>query len=467
MLNRRHMQNPDGPQFRSTLSRLPAKFGPYVLFLIPFTISVSPRIHLPILFSGDFRVQDFVVIGVASALVLRDVRRMLEGRAIIRSTALILFATAILLTSALSHAIQQNTLSATVVSLGMAYRLILLLLIVFTFFRLVQDHGTRGLLFASYGLMGGMFINLVFFVSQLIVGPLKPFSFSPTTPAMYGPGLIGEGAVFNVGGYWFVALCFGVTVTIFAPSIWIRATALSWSFFVAFALYEVNSRASMVAAAAVLFLVAVTFIFKALRRDWRVQLLAVGALLIGCIFLLGLLVPRAGLIKVLPAIARRWGRYSIPAIEDMTPLDHYIGRGLGGTRFMLSAETHNLYLALVGDFGLVGLAAFLLSFLAVFTVISQSFRRAEADRLMRMIAVLSFFSLLFVPVAGLVQDSHLPVLPTQLVACILGAFFGVYSRELPGYRLGWWGFHNRKSLQSRFLTRFCSPGLKTSPSQGT
>lgn len=416
--------------FLRSVSNWQERFGIALLFLLPFLISVSPRFGLPT--GGDLRIQDFLIVAAAIWLLAPEIVDFLKTKKIRKSLTLIIVTPVLLLISAMPTITQFGDWSAQVIGLGMALRFSILVLLFFVTYRLTERHGNRGITASIGGVLCGVCLNLGFLVIQQFKGPIPPWNPANFEPSMYGPGLIGEGAVFNVGGYWFIVFALATVLAITSTRRFVTPIGLLIALASLIAIYQVNSRASVVATFAIIFVILLALFSRDFAWGARILPFLPMLLLAALLFVLGLVVPRSSISNVVPSLEWRWGRFGVPAIEDMTLLEQLFGRGLGGTRAAISAETHNFYLAVFGDFGIIGGLTVLIGLVSLLIWLTWVFSEQATTPVELGLVFLSYTALFFILLGGIAQDSQLPVLPTQLIASIFGISSAFFARIVKG-----------------------------------
>lgn len=409
-----------------------------VLFLTVILFSIGPRID-PFGLPGDLRLQDLLVAFAFSWSLVVDAPRLVRGNLLGRGERLLGLAQLLILTwfsfQALNLLLLVQTPNEWVVGVGFSLRYAEIPLFAVLSARLAVRSPNSSKVAVLLGILLGNLLNLLWIGLQLATNSNTTlWAFSPTAPSMYGPGLIGEGGVFGTGHYLTICLSTLLAILLATKPSLIRFLLFPLIVLNLGALVVVESRASLLAAAVIL---AVTMFTSTLSSALRPKTVLAGAT--------AALIPLVGLyfsnerLRVEPVYSalrqRLLDRY-LPTIDAIST-EPIMGLGPGMSRFAVRGETHNLYMLLLGDFGLVGLTLGLVAGVVLLHYSLQSLERRGSTS-ERILAYLVIFIVIFWAVAGLAQDSILPVNSNHLVAVVIGVFFGV--RE-PGvgrkYQFNW------------------------------
>ena len=397
------------------------------IFTLVAMISIGPRInlfHSP----GDFRFQDFTVIPLMLGLTLVfDLRKIMLRS--FRSPASHVLATAqltifISATLALIMAVYYSAnLTELTIRLGFILRLSELPLMGILAGRLVLRAGYRGARSVLFGLIVGGALNGAWITTQLISGVNRPlFTLSPTVPAMYGPGLVGEGGVLGTGHYLVILIAVLGSISLYTSKRTIRYGAI---FFTAVAYgfqFAVNSRASIVVSTVVVFCIIVLHLAGGKWLSKKMVVALVLAAIAG-ITAVAMSNGRLRFQAVYSAMHQRLHDWHLPTLEAVSG-NAFFGLGPGGSRIAIRGETHSSFLLFIGDFGILGLALVLALWLILANV-SAIAASGDGDALVRTFALASFLISLDWPIAGLVQDSVLPVNSNHLAVIVVGTFLTV------------------------------------------
>lgn len=394
-------------------------------------LSLSPRFEFPLgFYGGDLRLVDFFAPVIFAYLVFLLVRLLRELRVPVRAKLIasaamiyILFMIVRSLRALLAVSSSGTFVDELVVRVGYSYRYFLPVLLALFVVRLISITGPRGIISVLGGILFSAVMNLTWLLLQEGLGFQKiGYSLRSTEVSMYGPALLGEGAVLNVGGYLVLMLGVGLGVAQLIKNV---PSQVGWSLlWIAATIYSiraVDSRASLVVAIALCFI----FLSILLRRktpgmDIVVFWALVAAGGVASLLSFGLFYSRISIFVIIETILDRLEAFQWPYFANLSIWDFIFGLGPGGTRLSLSAEAHSYYFGMLGDFGLVGLVAVLAFTAYGFVILGRTLSHGDSPTL-TLFSVISFSGLLDVVIAGLVQDSFAPVLPISLLAVIYGS----------------------------------------------
>ena len=404
------------------------------VFALIFLISLGPKFN-PGGLPGDLRFQDFTVLPIIIFWWLaRDAPRLLRSglSAFPRQSIFVGLQSITILVGLiwLCIAVLNGALSDNfTIRIGFILRYIEIPLLAGLAGRLVLRGGNFVAKFAVLGLALGASLNLPWVIIQaaLIGRQPPPLNFSSTDPSMYGPGLLGEGAVLSTGHYLMILLSAALSVMVTTPDRRFLYFGALTAVIIFCLQLSVDSRASIVASS-VAILLALSFLFLA-RIDlesWQKALL-VGFSLIGAVYLITNFIERLSMQLVYAAFRTRTAERYVPALEAVSN-EFFLGLGPGGSRIAIDGETHNTYVLFLVDHGVVGL---FLALSALVFLIWLNFRMAVygEDTLSKFYGFFSGTALMFVPIAGLVQDSILPVNSNHLTAIIVGVSLGLWRAQ--------------------------------------
>lgn len=397
---------------------------PIILFLWVICFSFGPRIELFGL-PGDFRIQELTFLpGLIVFYFYVDMRNLLTKRGNADLPALLLWLTvAVFLASVLLVVGMSTSNQDLVIRLGFLLRYFEIFATGTLVVRLLRADLQAGSVAILIGLAVGGISNAVWIVSQLVSGVHGPaYSFSSTIPSMYGPALIGEGGVFGSGQYLTIlaaTLMSAYFVHSRRPTALFLLLSLATVFF--FQL-QVNSRTSILATVVMGCFVTATLVSGLLQRTQKRFLIPVfvGVGTFGAALTV-LAVPRLGPAPVVAGLKARFDTWHSPIFEALST-NFLLGLGPGGARIAAAGESHGLYMMVLGDFGLLGLAAFLVLVLLLIssvrkTIFTAKTRQAQFLGLLAMILVINYL------VSGVAQDALLPVNTTHLSSTLIGLYF--------------------------------------------
>lgn len=415
----------------------PASWRDVVLFLWFLSFSIGPRIELLGL-PGDFRIQELVILPALLAVYFfRDFLSVIRRGGSATVAGVLLWALVLVFIIVAAITIYSGSPNQEIfIRLGFLLRYFETFATLILVVRLLEAKPQRGLIVALFSLAVGLAANLIWMSIQLIGGFRAPaYAFSNTAPAMYGPGLIGEGGVFGTGQYLTILGALLLAALFVGFSRKMRVPLLAVLGLVFFFQLEVNSRASILSTAVltVLLATAAFTLVLGIRRQIQFFVLA-GMTVVAGVTLVTFLVPRLGPRPVISALQQRFIDWHAPVFEALAR-QPWTGLGPGGSRIAASGETHSVYVMLFGDFGLLGLAIFFsLTILVLLSATQVTLTTASnATRLLGLSAVLVILNVLIV---GIAQDALLPVNTTHLLFAVLGLYFGAGANHHLQYLVG-------------------------------
>lgn len=393
------------------------KFSQLALVLLPLTVLVGPRIGIPGFPQGDFRAQDFAVLVSVVVLTVSDLRlRLRRGEAGGRAAAgfWVLLGISILFVMFMVFA-QEISLSSFYL-----LRLLELPIISLLVYRLLCLGGDGALRMLLVAIVFGLLVNSGWVVIQLATdAPGVAWAFTPDVVSSYGPTLLGEAGAFPAGQTTVILLAGVVSFYIARPKSVALGALLGLTMCgLLLGLLLIQSRISFVSGVLVCILLLVAFRRTEIRNV--ALLTAVGTNFLVLLFLSAFAVgSRFELADLAYSVEVRLSMYlrTLKAVEN-----HFLfGLGPGVGREILGSEYHGLYVAIVSDFGLVGLIVF---FLATGFLIAYVFRKSQSSEFFeRLFAIWTGLIAMNFLVSGLVQSVHISATPTHFAAIIVGAFF--------------------------------------------
>lgn len=401
-----------------------------LVFLWALILTLGPRIEVFRL-PGDFRLQDFTVFPVALLFFfLMDLRGGRKDYSKSNFLAVFTWLPVLAFLSYALFALSAGDMTIASVRVGFAMRYLELILALVITLRISRGvaHQIAGSFILGY--LTGSAMNLVWIGAQLLFSFNRPaLSFSSTVPSMYGPGLIGEGGVYGTGQHLFITLAILLSIAIVSSSWVLRLMVLAGAITVIFAMYEVNSRASIVSAGTILVLSFAIFLIARLGRSSglvAIALVSITAALVA--FFLLVFVPRLRPEPVIGALYQRYLDWTLPTLRAVGE-SHWFGLGPGGARLAIEGETHNLYALLLGDFGFLGLIVFGLGASVFLSVVVKSLE-VTRSKCCRLLGILTIFVSTNILISGLAQDSLLPTNTVQATATIVGLWVATFLHEI-------------------------------------
>lgn len=303
------------------------------------------------------------------------------------------------------------------IRLGFGLRYFELALIPVVVYRLLSSSGplARSM---ELGFWFSLGVNFLWVLVQLVSGFRGPgWSFSSEPIAIYGAAMFGEASVFGSGQILFVYVAMLVATRMTRPT---RLFGLnSFLLVVAFSLLAIVESRASIASSFLIVLVTVWSMAKKspnLRDEQRAPLVVVITSVLIVVFLA--LNPRSGVNGVVNGVYQRWLDSYFPVIEAMSgnPL---FGLGPGGFRAVDGGESHSVYFLILGDFGLLGLCLFFAGVIYLLRKLSSDNHTLFGGPSRRLRLFLAFF-ILNLLVAGIVQDSLLPVASNHTAASFVG-----------------------------------------------
>ena len=419
-----------------------------IFFLWALILTLGPRIEvfgLP----GDFRLQDFTVFPIALLFFFSmDVRGGLKGYTKPNSLALFTWLPVLAFLSYALFALSGGDMTFASVRLGFAMRYLELILALVITFRISRgaDHRIVGSFILGY--LSGSAMNLLWIGAQGFFSFNRPaLSFSSTVPSMYGPGLIGEGGVFGTGQHLLITLAILLSIAIVTSSWGLRLLVLAGAITVIIAMYEVNSRASIVSAGVILVLSLSIFLIGRWGRSSGIvalSLLSITAALVAVVMLVS--VPRLRPDPVIGALYQRYLDWTLPALRAVGE-SPWFGLGPGGARLAIEGETHNLYALLLGDFGFLGLIVFGFGVSMFLSVVVKSLRVTQSS-CYGFLGILNIFLITNILISGLAQDSLLPTNTAQATTTLVGLWLATFLPDIKPIRVSKQGLNPLLDLRT-------------------
>jgi len=404
------------------------KFALIGLFLLPFAISLGPRIAIfGELATAHLRIQDFIVpplfLFVSGFLMLvtrgqSDTRRV--RLAMMASASVFLIAALVIMASAEGVEL--------LIRLGFLYRLAVVPMIAFLVYFGLKSQGNRGLLAVGLGFLISLSLNFAWFFWQFIIGKnYEAWRFASGDPWNWGLVTIGDGAPFPSGQYVVLHLAIALAGTLAARHFWVRFPLAVVSFALVVVLFLTQSRAS-IASGVVIVALAIYSLFSrdlfhtVLSRFVFLIVLACSALGVYMSLADGRLLPTA-LATGLQARVSIWGQ-RVQLVQGA----ELFGLGPGGHRVAGSGEVHNLYLLLLVDYGVAGVITFLLLLTLLLHVVTFVLAHTS-NPTGQAVAFTVLFFVINLLISGFAQDALNPVISSHLFAVLIGALFWV-MREI-------------------------------------
>jgi len=426
------MEATTGFEANSSLSRRGVPI--FFLFAFPLAILVGPRISLPYFDQGDFRIQDFLVVGAILYFMGFDFSR--ASKRAFHGSSILLWVLVLCAWLVATHAIVN--LDFTV---GTAYTLRLLEMPILSvvIFRSLELAGDGKQIFVLGSIALGTALNLVWIAVQLVTGSKRVFwSVASGGIEQYGPGLVGEPGAFPAGQTLVILLAGAVSFQL-SPLLERRQPVVLSTFLVAGiygSIVLTQSRMSIgVGSLIVAFWLLIVLV--RLRRCNPLLAQAIGASFILAAALMLPLLPRVGWHSIVAGTEFRWVNIYTPMLQLLKE-NFFLGLSVGAGRDARGGnEYHSLYVAILSDFGFVGFGIFCVA--TVLLIRNMLTRLADSpSRAVRFFSLWSLFIILNLLAAGLLQSSHMSATPTHLAAVIIGTYFWLIlaGRNLPGRLLG-------------------------------
>jgi len=422
------MEATTGSEAKSSLSR--RRVPIFFLFAFPLAILVGPRVSLPYFDQGDFRIQDFLVVGAILYFMGLDFSR--TSKRAFHGSSILLWALVLSAYLVATHAIMN--LDFTV---GTAYTLRLLEILVLSVitFRSLELAGDRGLRFVLGSIALGTALNLIWIAVQLVTGSNRAFwSVASGGIEQYGPGLVGEPGAFPAGQTLVILLAGAVSVQL-SPLLQRRQPVVLSMFLVAGiygSILLTQSRMSLgVGSLIVAFWLLIVLVRLRRRNPLLAQAIGVSSILAAALMLP--LLPRLGWHSIVAGTEFRWVNLYAPMLQLLEE-NFFLGLSVGAGRDARGgAEYHSLYVAILSDFGFVGFVIFCIT--TVLLIRNILTRLADSPRtVVRFFALWSLFIIVNLLAAGLLQSSHMSATPTHLAAVIIATYvwLTLAGRNLPG-----------------------------------
>lgn len=404
----------------------PQRMAQVILVVLPLALLLGPRISIPLLSQGDFRFHEFILGLVITYFLITDV--------VARDRKIWDLATVGFWISVCAGVV---VLAAAVVSssvtIGTFYILRLLepLVVAFAVFRLLEAGGLRALEFVLRSVFVGFLLNLTWVAFQIATRPQRALlELGIVDSRQYGVSLAGEAGAFSAGQTLVLLLAGAVSYHIVAskPLIWNQILSTLAIILAFFSLIAVGSRVSTLVGLCliVLWVGGSAQKFGAFSRLFSHS---IGIVLLGAVVLITFALPsrlRLGLIT--QAVSGELTDFRVSNIYlpilQLIEGSFVFGLGPGQLREETNAEAHSLFLAVLADFGLLGLAAFLLLTIA-FLLFCLKLLKQSSVTTVRWLALWSLFATSNLFFSGIFQSSHMATLPMHLGAIVIAALLWV------------------------------------------
>jgi hypothetical protein len=422
------MEATTGSEAKYSLShtRVPIFF----LFAFPLAILVGPRISLPYFDQGDFRIQDFLVVGAILYFMGLDFSR--ASKRAFHGSSILLWVLVLSAWVVATHAIVNVDFT-----IGTAYTLRLLEIPVLSviIFRSLELAGDGKQIFVLGSIALGTALNLIWIAVQLVTGSKRVFwSVASGGIAQYGPGLVGEPGAFPAGQTLVILLAGAVSVQL-SPLLQRRQPVVLSTFLVAGIYGSILLTQSRMSLGVGSLIVAfwLLMVLGRLRRRNPLLAQAIGVSFILATALMLPLLPRVGWHSIVAGTEFRWVNIYTPMLQLLEE-NFFLGLSVGAGRDARSGnEYHSLYVAILSDFGFVGFVIFCIT--TVLLIRNILTRLADSPRtVVRFFALWSLFIILNLLAAGILQSSHMSATPTHLAAVIIATYFWLIraGKNLPG-----------------------------------
>jgi len=395
----------------------------FFLFAFPISILLGPRVSLPYFPQGEFRFQDFLVVGAIIFFLSSDLSRGRNERLSGSSALLWLLVFSASLFAAVAFARMDFS-----VSTFYTLRLLEMPVISLIIFRSLESAGTKGLRVMLGSIALGVTANLSWVAVQVATGNKPPFwSFPPGDIPQYGPSLVGEAGAFPAGQTLVILLAGAVSFHLSSSEQ--KARYIIFPVFLVAGIYGsillTQSRMSI----AVGSLILVVWLFVCLRRLGRRQAYLAHSLAITGFLVIALSATQLSRVRInLQSIVTgeafefRVSEIYIPTLQLLQE-DFFLGLSPGSGRDARGGdEFHSLYIAILSDFGYLGLIIFCIGTILFMrhTLTQLVNSTISMVRLFAMWSALVAFNLL---AAGTLQSSLMSATPTHLGAVIIATYF--------------------------------------------
>lgn len=409
----------------------------YFIVLLILSISLSPRIPLPIqipLRRFDLRIEDFIIVLLFCILLIRSSIKDSIYLSSLFKPASVYFNIACI-TSVIALIALPLDEARTVSYLVKEIEYFVLFLVVINFIRTKSQ-----LHLALRTLMIAGFINMLWVGYQIVVDKKMPLLVisagnlyeRPTLLASYGPTLIGEASPFATGTFFMVVFLLATLYLLFVRWKWTYAI-LSGAFLITLILSA--SRSSILGA----FIGLAIFISLNRKRIQKPVVIAVSVVVLftlfstfsiaGNMFSTERVLDKAKFersieirqqdiwLPLLPRAGERfifgWGKGSIGFLPELTTETNSFGESRFGD------EAHNNYLKLLLETGIFGLLAFLWLLYRIIDLVLSAWRQAT-DSISKVITSLTLIFTIAMATGALVQDVFKPVVSNELWWLLIG-----------------------------------------------
>jgi len=399
-------------------------FAAVLMISLPLAVLVGPRVRLPFIDAGDFRVQDFLMAGaILYFLVLDLTQPRAQGHPLrVRAIFWILVVGAAL---SLFYAVSD---SGSIFQTFYTMRLFQVPIIALIVFRCLETLKWPGVKLLIISVTVSTMINLAWIGFQALTNnPAPLWDVNREYIFQYGPGLLGDGAPFPSGQVLVILLAGLVSTELYPPTRKTRIVALRALLVLVIlgAIISTESRISLGSGALIVVLWFVLWVSRITRIS--APLAGMVGLLVALIAGLGIpSLPRVGLSGIESGVSERLSKFYLPVIQSLEQ-DFFFGLGPGAWRSANNAEYHSLYFGVFSDFGFLGLIIVLS---IIFLLLRWGLREVSRSSvpMARVFAFWSVLILLNLLVSGALQDSYISATPNHLAAIVFGMCFWLSRR---------------------------------------
>lgn len=390
----------------------------FLLVAFPLSILLGPRISLPFASLGDFRIQDFLALTAVIFFVALDLSQTTSNLSDL-STILFWAAMVVACLAMLYFLVLSDTTIAPFYTLRLLELPIISILIV----RSLNQSAAKGLGLLLLSIVVGVIVNIGWIGIQTITNTHGPLWYLNSGDIeQYGPGLLGEPGAFPAGQTLVILLAGAISMELF-PFPRSRKITI-WSRILIFSLYYpiilTESRISLGFGTLLLALWFAVYLKRLSHRNLPLSI-SIALLVLPSLSLFAVRVQRDSSWTLVQDFENRLNLIYLPNLNNLEK-GFLFGLGPGRARAEFGAEAHSLYLAVVSDFGFLGLLLFLAATLALIKIQITDLHKSRAfpARMFSMWSLLITLNFLF---AGTLQSSHISATPTHLAAVILGTYF--------------------------------------------
>lgn len=394
-----------------------------LLFLLIFSVAISPRINFSDTFKLDLRIQDLILIPIIIFLILSQKMIIDKPLRELMRPLLTPFIVGLLIVAVSS--ILSNTNVPSFVRIAFTGRVLELFILASCVAGLALRSGPQWVIVTTKAIYAGWFVNILWVSYQFITGVNTTFfTFSDKQNIeSYGPQLIGEGSAFGAGQY------FAFTAALAAANLWskrpgtiLHIAVLGLSFW---ATYIVQSRISMGSV-----LVIIAMLVMVGRKKYTISLFGIVASVALFLFAFFTIFPELSGRVSMENIRSGFSSRQVGIWDELWQAflsSPFIGVGPGGLVLPLRSEAHNIYLRSLLDFGIIFGIIFILIFIHVLRKSFTHARSAPVGGNLKYISALTMFSTVSILFSGLVQDALTGVMSSHLEMISIGLFAAILS----------------------------------------